>query len=93
MENYDEYITGLQDENSPLNITQLEEFNSTDLSKCLDFYKFTNDIDPLEVAIDENRRRLELATKLIVELTHFMREVENAYAANKLIEIRNILNK
>ena len=91
--NYDEYITGLHDENSPLNITQLEEFNSTDLSKCLDFYKFTKDIDPLEVAIDENRRKLELATKLIIELTHVMREVDNAFAANKLCKIRDILNK
>lgn len=79
--------------NDPTEECDFDEFQSKDLSECLDYFKETKQIEPLENAITENETMLEKATADIQYLIDVARASGKLdFYANKLISIRNNIN-
>ena len=79
--------------NDPTDEYQIEVFSSENLGECLDFYKETKDILPLENAIDVMDEKIQ---KTINNLTHVILGCRMAgfdATANVLCDIRNNLQR
>jgi hypothetical protein len=79
--------------NDPTDEYEIEVFQSEDLSECLDYYKDTKDILPLENSIDVMEEKIE---KTINNLTHVILGCRMAgfdATANVLCDIRNSLQR
>ena len=90
--NYDNMILGVGNINHPANQRedQLEEFESNNLSKCLDYAKETKDFEYIENAIIDQNVIIENAISEI----DFLIEVysNNTFTKNKLLKIKRNLN-
>ena len=89
---YDNMILGVGNINHPANQRedQLEEFESNNLSKCLDYAKETKDFEYIENAIIDQNVIIENAISEI----DFLIEVysNNTFTKNKLLKIKRNLN-
>lgn len=89
---YDNMILGVGNINHPANQRedQLEEFESNNLSKCLDYAKETKDFEYIENAIIDQNVIIENAISEI----DFLIEVysNNSFTKNKLLKIKRNLN-
>ena len=90
--NYDNMILGVGNINHPANQRedQLEEFESNNLAKCLDYAKETKDFECIENAIIDQNVIIENAISEI----DFLIEVysNNTFTKNKLLKIKRNLN-
>lgn len=71
----------------------IEQFESENLSECLDYYKETKDILPLENAIDVMDEKVKKAINDIIHLTLGCRASGFTHTANALCEIRENLQR
>jgi len=92
-EDYDYMVTGLGNPNHPANRTNTDDFfDSICLWECLDHYKETGNIEPLENAIafnKGNQRRAVVQVKELIDLYSTLDGKE--YIVNKLTNIKNLL--
>jgi hypothetical protein len=80
--------------NDPTEIDELfEDFESNNLEECLNYYKETKEIEPLEFAIADNKLKIETAIDNIQLLIDVARSTKNSYMANQLIQIKTNLKK
>jgi len=79
-------------EGSPTNQDEsIFEFDSTDLWECLEHYKETGEIEPLENAIAYNNGNKRRALAIVNELSEHYQTTDNNYLLNKLTNIKNLL--
>ena len=86
--NYDNMILGVENINHPANQIddKLEEFESNNLAKCLDYAKETNDFEYIENAIIDQNVIIENAIseiELLIEVYS-----NNTFTKNKLLKIK-----
>ena len=86
--NYDNMILGVGNINHPANQIddKLEEFESNNLAKCLDYAKETNDFEYIENAIIDQNVIIENAIseiELLIEVYS-----NNTFTKNKLLKIK-----
>jgi len=91
-EDYDYMVTGLGNPNHPANRTNTEDFfDSTDLWDCLEHYKETENVEPLESAISYNNGNKRRAVAIVNELLEAHAHTDNSYLKNKLTNIKDLL--
>jgi len=66
-------------------------FDSTCLWECLEHYKETGNIEPLENAIAFNKGNQRRVFVHINELSDYANSIDNDYLKNKLTNIKNLL--
>jgi len=77
----------------PANCEMGSRFASHDLKECLDYFYASKESEALELAIDFHTEKLEKAERLIIELIHLSRGLHNDLIANKLCDIRNVIQE
>lgn len=91
-EDYDYSVLGVGNPNHPANETNTEDFfDSTCLWECLEHYKETGNIEPLENAIAYTNGNKSRAKVQVNELIDYLRPSDNDYLKNKLTNIKNLL--
>ena len=88
---YDNDILGVVNSQHPANEKETESFVSIDLQECLDYYKDTRDLAPLENAIFENESNKKRAIKDLTEVIKLQRSKGDNNTANFLALTRDLL--
>lgn len=92
MINLDNYIEGDFNPSNPSNQVEIiEEFESEDLSECMDFAKDNDDFEPLENAIFTHEIKVKKAIEKIVFALDAMAHSENVFIINQLLAIKREL--
>lgn len=89
--NYDTEILGVNNPLHPANEKELEQFDSTDLNECLEYYHDTGDISFLENAIYVDNKKKELVIKSLKELKDYVNATDNIFLFNLVNKITNNL--
>ncbi len=91
MSNYDDDVLGVGNSQHPSNQEPEEEvnFESNDLQKCLDYYKDTGDIEPLENAICRNELIHKNAIEDLTSSIKFMRNNDLNATADFFCKLRD----
>lgn len=83
-------MTKLRYKNDPTDSYETE-FDSIDLWECLEHYKETGNIEPLENAISINNGNIRRALEIVKELSNWAEPTDNSYLKNRLNNIKNLL--
>lgn len=93
MENYDENVLGVLNSLHPANREENEVFYSENIQECLDYYKDTKDIEPLENAVSLQKDKLDIVVSILTEFIHFLRKKDLNDTANYLCMINDEIRK
>jgi len=91
--NPDDYIEGTFRNDNPINQKDmdLEDFESDNIAECMEYYKRTGDIEPLENAIVTFEANKVNMLEEIAFCVDVLRVVHNDGVANRLQRIKNNL--
>jgi len=89
--NPDDYTEGEFDSNNPANQEEASIFESNDLQECLDYFRETNDSEPIENAISQNELAKQMVKEDIVEVINLLRTKGLDSTANFLCMTRDKL--
>jgi vacuolar-type H+-ATPase subunit I/STV1 len=93
MQNYDETVLGVLNCLHPANREENEVFYSENIQECLDYYKETKDIEPLENAVSLQKDKLDIVVSSLTEFIHFLRKKDLNDTANYLCMINEEIRK
>jgi hypothetical protein len=93
MGNYDDNIVGVLNGLHPANREENEVFHSENIQECLDYYKETKDIEPLENAVSFQKDKLDIIVSSLTDFIHFLRKQELNDSANYLCMINEEIRK
>jgi cystathionine beta-lyase family protein involved in aluminum resistance len=90
--NYDHEVLGVGNLNHPANANEIEVvFESENIQECLDYYKLSGEIEPLENAISLNEENKKKAFEDLVTVIKLMRSKGYTATANFLCSTRDKL--
>lgn len=91
--NYDDDVLGVGNPLHPANQEPEKEeyFESDNLQECLDYFRATNDIDPLENAIALNELKKQMVKEDLTEVIKLLRTKGMDATANFLCHSRDKL--
>jgi len=91
--NYDDNVLGVLNGQHPANEKENDIFYSENIQECLDYYKETKDIEPLESAISFQQSKIELVASSLTDFIHILRKNNMNDTANYLCVLNNEIRK